>query len=250
MPHSIDRATRRDLTATAAVYLGVGSWLASLSSPSAVTGVLAVGAGAALLGSTCASILRRERPAACTPADRVTLVRAVLIACCAVLTVMSVISPHYPGVPLLILGAAAFGLDAVDGAVARRTRSASADGARLDTETDAALTLVLSFAAAAALGAWTFLIGLMYYAFSAAKRFRPALRRTLPVSPGRKTIGAVQPLALLFALLPGIPAFPKTTAVLLSLTLLLFSFGRDLILLERTHRVEEAGVSAADALDR
>ncbi|MDQ0756573.1 CDP-alcohol phosphatidyltransferase family protein [Arthrobacter sp. B3I4] len=249
MPNIIARGTRRDLTAAAAAYLGVGSWLAFLTSPSAAFGVVAVGAGAAVLGTNCASILRREPPAF-TPADRVTLGRAVLVACCAVLTVTSLLSPHPPDGLLLILGAAAFGLDAVDGAVARRTRSTSADGARFDTETDAALTLVLSFAAAAALGAWTLLIGLMYYAFSAAGRFRPALRRTLPVSHGRKAIGALQPLALLFALSPGVPVFPKTTAVLLALALLSYSFGRDLITLERSHPVEEAGISEADALDR
>jgi phosphatidylglycerophosphate synthase len=245
MLNNIHRRTTRDLTAVAAVYLCVGSWLAWQSSPGTGIGVFAVAAGATALGSTCASILRRNHPA-CTPADRVTLVRAILVACCAVLAFTSLMAPPSPGVLLLVLGALAFGLDAVDGAVARRTRSASADGARLDTETDAALTLVLSFAAAAALGAWTLLIGLMYYAFTAAGRVRPTLRRTIPVSRGRKAIGALQPLALLFALLPGAPVAPKTTAVVLSLVLLAFSFARDIITLECLHRSDPAEISKAD----
>lgn len=253
MSNNIDRRTMRDLTAAAAAYLCLGSWLVGLSSPSAVTCVLALGAGAALLGSTCASVLRRERPV-CTPADRVTLVRALLVACCAALTVLGLLAPRPPAALLLVLGTTAFGLDAFDGVVARRTRCASADGARLDTETDAALTLVLSVAAAADLAAWVLLTGMMYYAFSVAGRFRPALRRALPVSHGRKAIGASQPLTLLFVLLPGAPVILKTTAVLLGLALLSFSFGRDLITLERTHRgepakVESARISTAQVLD-
>lgn len=248
MSNNIHRRTVRDLATAAAAYLCVGSWLASLSFPGIWIGVLGVLVGAAVLGGTGASILRRVRPV-CTPADRITLVRAILVGCCAALAFIDLFAPRNPGALLLVLGAAAFGLDAVDGAVARRTRSTSADGARLDTETDAALTLVLSFAAAAAVGPWTLLIGLMYYAFTAAGRARPSLRRTLPISPGRKAIGAFQPLALLFALLPGIPAVPKTTAVLLGLALLSLSFGRDVITLERTARAEPATISKAGVLD-
>ena len=247
MPNNIQRRTMGDLAAAVTAYFCMGSWLASLSSAGTVTGVLAVGAGAAMLSGTCASILRRKRPVY-TPADRITLLRAVLVACCATLAVIQVLVPKTPDVLLLVLGALALALDAVDGPVARRTRSVSAEGARLDTETDAALTLVLSIAAAANLGAWTLLIGLMYYTFSVAGRFRPSLRKTLQVSTARKAIGGFQPLALLLALLPGIPVWPKTAAVLFALALLSFSFGRDLIILKAMRRAERVTGGTAGVL--
>jgi phosphatidylglycerophosphate synthase len=237
MPNRIPRRATADVTVTAAACLASSCWLASVSAPDAAAGLLAVGAGAAVLGRTAGSILRRE-PRVCTPADRVTLVRAGLVACCAVLTVTGILGRQPPGALLIVLGATAFALDAVDGPVARRTRSVSAAGARLDTETDAALTLVLSCAAAAAVGPWTLLIGLLYYAFAAAGRWRPALRKTLPSSPVRKAIGGYQPFALLLALAPGVPSVPGSAALVAALALLLFSFGRDVAALERMRRAE------------
>jgi phosphatidylglycerophosphate synthase len=232
MQNRIPRRATAVLTVAAAAYLAAGTWLASVSAPNAAAGFLAVGAGAALLGRTAGAILLR-RPRICTPADRVTLVRAGLAACCAVLTVSGVLGRQPPGTLLVVLGAAAFALDAVDGPVARRTGSATAAGARLDTETDAALTLVLSGAAAVTVGLWTLLIGLLYYVFTLAGRWRPGLKQTLPPSPVRKAIGGCQPVALLFALAPGVPPTPATLAVFAALALLLFSFGRDVAVLER-----------------
>jgi phosphatidylglycerophosphate synthase len=237
MPNRIARHGAADVALTAAVYLATACWLVSMAAPDAWTGLLAVGAGSAVLGLAAGSILRREPPL-CTPADRVTLLRALLVACCGVLAVTDVLGGHDPGPVLISLAAAAFALDAVDGQVARRTGSASAAGARLDTETDAALTLVLSGAAAPAVGPWTLLIGLLYYVFAVLGRCRPALRRSLPPSPVRKAIGACQPAGLLLALLPGTPAAAATAVLLTALALLLFSFGRDAAALERMHRSE------------
>ena len=67
------------------------------------------------------------------------------------------VSPEPGSSPLVVLlGTAAFLLDAVDGRVARLTGSATAEGSRLDSDTDAALVLVLSCAAAGkfGLGPW------------------------------------------------------------------------------------------------
>ena len=233
-----------DVAAAAAAYFAAGGWLASVHSPDPFAGLVAAGAGAAVLVRTAGSILQR-RPRVCTPADRVTLVRAVLVACCAVLAVTGFLGRQPPGTLLVLLGATAWALDAVDGPVARRTRSASEAGARLDIETDAALTLVLSCAAAATLGPWTLLIGLLYYAFSAAGRFRPALRKTLPTSRARKAIGALQPGALLLALVPGVPAVVSVALLTGALALLLFSFGRDVAALERTAASETVPAGAA-----
>ena len=170
-----------------------------------------------------------------TPADRVTLCRAAIVACCAAETVvgLTVGAEAGPSPLVVVLGTAAFLLDAVDGRVARFTDSATAEGSRLDTDTDAALVLVLSCAAAGKFGLWALGIGLMYYAFLAAAWFRPSLKNPLPSSTVRRVIGATQPAALLFVLLPGVP--PPLGAIVLgpALGLLAFSFGRDVVGLER-----------------
>ncbi|WP_244266477.1 CDP-alcohol phosphatidyltransferase family protein [Pseudarthrobacter chlorophenolicus] len=179
-----------------------------------------------------------------TPADRITLVRAALAAACAVLAVPPLFTGDVNGdgasLILVILGSAALLLDAVDGPVARRTGTASDAGSRFDSATDAFLVLVLSVATVTAVGLWTLTIGAMYYLVAAAGIVRPHLREPLPRSTARKVIGAVQPLALLLALViaqvPGMPPALDAAAPAVALPLLLFSFGRDVVVLERRHR--------------
>jgi hypothetical protein len=77
----------------------------------------------------------------------------------------------------------------------------------------------------------------MYYVFLAAARFRPSLKVPLPFSTVRKVIGAIQPAALLFALMPGVPASLGAMVLGPALGLLAYSFGRDTITLERLRRV-------------
>lgn len=233
-----------DVAAAFAAYLCAGVGIAFFFVVSdGGAGLVALGAGAAVLAGACGSVLRRTDPS-CSPADRVTLARTVLVACCAVLTAAALLGGEPAGLPLVAVGTAAFALDAVDGPVARRTGSASADGARLDTATDAALTLVLACAAAGRLGVWAVLPGLLYYAFTAAGRLRPSLRRPLPGSAVRKAIGALQPGALLFALLPGVPPAAGTAVTLAALVLLLFSFGRDAAALERLRTTDSSAAQA------
>lgn len=242
-----------DVTAALAAFLAAGTWLSATAFTDAgqpLFPAAALAAGAAVIGRAASSVVRRH-PLVCSPADRVTLVRAVLVACCATLAAAGLLSGlasgggPSPGVPshgvpsgglLVVLGTAAFVLDAVDGRVARYTGTASAAGSRLDTDTDGALVLVLSCAAAGVMGPWTLGIGLLYYAFLAAGWFRPALKEPLPPNAARRIIGAFQPAALLFALSPGVQPVPGTTAAALALALLVFSFGRDVVELERLRR--------------
>lgn len=223
-----------DVAAAAASYCAAGLWLSAEYSPGPGLQTVGLVAGALVIGAAAGSVLRRS-PRFSTPADRVTLLRAVLVSLCAVLAVPALCTGRAPDPLLVILGAAAFLLDAVDGPVARRTGSASAEGARLDTATDAALVLVLSCAAAAAIGPWTLGMGALYYIFAVVGRFRPHLRRRLPPSAARKVIGAFQPLALLLALAPGLPPVVAAAAPALALPLLILSFGRDVAALERLH---------------
>jgi phosphatidylglycerophosphate synthase len=124
-------------------------------------------------------------------------------------------------------------LDALDGAVARRTRTASPLGARFDMECDAYLILVLSVHVAARLGAWVVLIGVMRYAFVAASRPFPWLRGALPPSTARKTVAVVQGVVLAGAGSGLCPTAPATVLVAVALALLAGSFGRDVRFLWR-----------------
>jgi phosphatidylglycerophosphate synthase len=169
-----------------------------------------------------------------TPADRVTLVRVGLLVVVAALVVAGWFLPAgweqawawavlVAAVPMLVL-------DAVDGAVARRT-VVTARGARLDMETDAAVVLVLAVAAAPVVGPWVLLAGLARYAFLAAGLVVPALRAPLPYSLARRVVAAVQGPALLSAVLtqavPVVPVGAAVAACALALAALLWSFGRD-----------------------
>lgn len=224
-----------DVAMAMVAFLVPGSWILAATGTAAMYFVSALGAGVLVVGNAAASILSR-RPRLTTAADRVTLVRAVLVACCAAAIVPALFNGTAPGITVVLLGAVAFLLDAVDGAVARRYACVSPAGGRLDVETDAALVLVLSCAAVPVVGPWVLAVGLMWYAFAAAGWFRPELKRTLPVKRQRKVIGAYQPFALLVALTPAVPDGIGLAAVVLALVTLVASFGRDVVELEQGHR--------------
>ena len=189
-------------------------------------------------GVAAASLLRR-RPRTVTTADRVTLLRVALIgvlAAAAVLIYADAIPARSWALAVLI--GVALLLDAVDGWVARHMRSSTVSGARLDMEADAAALLVVSLIAAATVGWWAVGIGAMRYLFVAAARVRPALRGELRYSLFRRTVAAIQASVLWVALLPITPV-PFAAAVTgIALTLLVFSFARDAISLDRSAQLE------------
>lgn len=248
MESSAGRSALTDAAAAMAGFLAAGSWIAAVLLRDFAVPYLALAAGVAVVGSADASILRRK-PLRSTPADRVTLVRAVLVACCATMAVPALLGGSPPGIAFVVLGGLAFLLDAVDGAVARRTGSSSPAGARLDVQTDAALVLVLSCAAARSVGPWVLAVGLMWYAFVAAGQVRPALRGVLRPSRLRKIIGAYQPFAFLLALTPGVPEGLGAGAVAVALLTLVASFGRDVIELEQGHRRPVGHESGAELVN-
>ncbi|MFF1881247.1 CDP-alcohol phosphatidyltransferase family protein [Pseudarthrobacter sp. NPDC058196] len=237
-----------DALAAVAAYGLSALWLSSLSAPGVPLQLAGLGAGALVAGAAAASVLRRV-PRFSTPADRVTLLRAVLAALCAALAVPQLFTGQRADLLVPALGGLAFLLDGVDGAVARRTGLSSAAGARFDAATDAGLVLALSVAAAARVGTWVLAIGGMYYVFVAAGRFRPQLRAALPPRQSRKAIGALQPFALLMALIPGLPAAAAVSVPAAALALLAYSFGRDVVQLETGHRAVllESGAATAGA---
>lgn len=239
-----------DSGAAVAAYLVASAWIGMVVPADPALWFLALAAGATVIARAAGSVLRRN-PRFSTPADRVTLGRAAVVACCAAVAVVGLMAGAEAGTGangiVVLLGTAAFLLDAVDGRVARFTGSATAEGSRLDSDTDAALVLVLSCAAAGTFGAWPLGIGLMYYAFLAAACFRPSLKMPLPSSTVRKVIGATQPAALLLALLPGVPHWLGAVVLGAALGLLCYSFGRDVVELERLRRANPGVVSGSPA---
>lgn len=174
------------------------------------------------------SIVRRPTPF-CGPADRITLFRMVLTGGVGALALLSLpdIAPVCPWATLM-LAIPAIGLDGVDGYVARRTGTASREGAEFDVEADSLLVLALSVSAAVVVGWWVVIIGLMRYGYVALAKGSPSLRRPLPRCNLRRGIGIVQPIALCVALVPGVPGPVSTAVAGIALALLMYSFGRDI----------------------
>jgi len=165
-----------------------------------------------------------------TPADRVTLVRAVLVGGVALLVLLR---PADGGGATAVWAWVVVGLagpmlllDAVDGAVARRT-TVTARGARFDMETDAAAVMVLAVAAVPVVGPWVLLAGVLRYGFVAAGYLLPRLREPLPFSQARRVVAGVQGPALLSAVVPVVPAWSAVALCSAALAALVWSFGRD-----------------------
>ncbi|MGB9993077.1 CDP-alcohol phosphatidyltransferase family protein [Streptomyces pseudogriseolus] len=178
------------------------------------------------------------------PANRVTLGRATLVGGVTALVADSF--QDSPPVSLFVgLTAVALILDGVDGKVARRTGTSTALGARFDMEVDAFLILVLSVYVSMAMGPWVLLIGAMRYVFVAAARVWPWLTAPLPPSTARKTVAALQGVLLLVAASALLPHLVNVGIVALALGLLVWSFGRDVLWLYRTHRATQTAPAAA-----
>ena len=75
-----------DVAVAMAGFVVSGSWILTATGAGAPYFLAAIGAGAVVVGNAATSILNRK-PRLTTAADRVTLIRAVLVACCAAVTV-------------------------------------------------------------------------------------------------------------------------------------------------------------------
>jgi phosphatidylglycerophosphate synthase len=185
------------------------------------------------------------------PADWVTLARATLAAGVAALTAAS-FDQSVPVTLLVSLTVIALVLDAVDGWVARRTRTTARLGARFDAEVDAFLILVLSVYVARSAGAWVLAIGAARYAFLVAGWPLPWLRAPLPPRFWRKVVAATQGIVLTIAAADVLPPTVTQAALVAALVLLAESFGRDVWWLWRhrhaTHTRAAAGADPTLAL--
>jgi phosphatidylglycerophosphate synthase len=124
------------------------------------------------------------------------------------------------------VSAIAAALDGLDGWLARRSRMASAFGARFDMEIDALLILALSVLAwrFGKAGAWVMLSGALRYAFVGAASLFEWMRRPLPPSRRRQTICVVQVAALTLTVAPIVDAPASAYLAGLALASLCWSF--------------------------
>lgn len=190
--------------------------------------------------------LGRAGVGALGPADLVTLTRAMVT--CAVAALVADAFLGRPAGPFLVaLAVGALLLDAVDGWVARRTRTVSAFGARFDGEVDALLILVLSVYAARSVGIWVLAIGAARYLFGAAGWVWPWMREQLPARYWRKVVAAVQGVVLTVAAAAVVPPTAVSAALVVALALLTESFGRDVVWLCVRRFEESAEVPGAAA---
>ena len=205
-----------------------------------------------LVGALCALCtvllvrrgMGRHRVVGLGPADRVTLVRAVLS--CGVAALAAAGFAGAAARPALVtLAAVALALDWVDGRVARRTGTASAFGAAFDMEVDAFLVLVLSVDVAATLGAWVLLAGAARYLLLVACWWQPWLGRPMPTRYLAKVVAAGQGVVLTVAAADLLPGSVATGGVTAALGALAISFGHQVWWL-RSHRAVDV-VTVVDA---
>lgn len=216
-----------------------------------------------IVGLVCACVLavsaaRRagvDQVVTLGPADLVTMTRAVLACGVAALVAESLVTSTEVGGALVPLAVVALALDFVDGRVARRTRTASAYGARLDGEADAFLILVLSIHVAHTAGSWVLAMGMVRYAYAVATWVLPWMQQPLPPRYWRKVVAAFVGTVLVVAA-SGYAPDPVTYAVLVAAALLLAeSFGWDVVWLwrrrpTRMNRTAGRAVPPGKALDR
>lgn len=196
-----------------------------------IAGLLYLGVSNALL----ARGLRRRGATRFGPANIATATRSTLVGLITALVATSLTEPV--SVPLLIgLTVPALALDAVDGWLARRTRTATELGARFDMEVDAFLILALSVFVSRELGAWVLALGLMRYAYVAAGWLMPWLRTTVPPRHWRKVVAAIAGIALTVAASDLLPLGVDDVVILIALALLFESFGRDIVWQFGAHR--------------
>jgi phosphatidylglycerophosphate synthase len=173
------------------------------------------------------------------PANLVTTIRAMgvaLVTACTGEPASAALAWTLVGTSSVIVA-----LDGLDGWLARRTRMASAFGARFDMETDALLVFVLSVLVwqYGKAGAWILAGGAMRYAFVAAGAVWPWLARPLGSTIRGKTIAVVFIVGLIIALAPAVPWPASAGVAATALVALTWSFSVDVRRLHAGRALEE-----------
>ena len=197
-------------------------------------------AGFAICIGVVAFAAREPAPAPLGLANRLTLVRLALVAGLAGHGLSAAVSTDAgPGLAgwtvCLIYSLAALG-DYADGAIARRTRTTSALGARLDAEADAlglAAASGIAVLGSGTLPAWYLLAGFARYLFGAGlllERRHGRRRNELPPSPFRRRLAGFQMGLVAVCLAPFIePAWAGPATLALGIPFLA-GFARDYLI--------------------
>lgn len=268
-PHPADPSASRPPAALAAVTQNAASTTATWGAALAAV-VLGAALAAATVGAAAAGLVRPSMPAnaiaafativACViaalpahhPHPRFGLANTVTLARAAVVAALlaCALEPTVPlGATLFAAACAAAALDAVDGPIARAAGRASAFGARFDMEVDALLILALSALAwrGDRAGAWVIAAGALRYLFVAAARAWPWLGAPLPHSERRRAVCALQVLALLACIAPGVAPPASTAIAAIGLAALIASFAVDVAWLARARRAPTQAPPAGPA---
>jgi phosphatidylglycerophosphate synthase len=181
------------------------------------------------------------------PANHVTLVRGMLLAVAA----STIVGPAGPAAAWAVVSATAVfaALDGLDGWIARRTRMASAFGARFDMELDALFILVLSVLVwqHQKAGMWVLAAGIMRYAFVAAGWVLPWLSRPLRATRRGKAAAVAQFVGLAVALAPIVPVPLSRGVAAAAVSALAWSFAIDVRFLWRNRPGVRATASDGDS---
>jgi phosphatidylglycerophosphate synthase len=215
--------------------LGAAGWVVGVACAVTMAAALARG-------------LARDPSERLGPASWVTLARATLAVGVAALVADSFARDTRVAL-LVTLAAVALALDLVDGWLARRTRTASALGARFDGEVDAFLILALSVYVASSLGAWVLAIGAARYLFLLGEWLLSWMRAPLPPRRWRKVVAAAQGIVLTVAAAGVLPRGLTQAVLVAALVLLAASFSQCVWWLWR-HRHETAQAGDVDAPER
>jgi phosphatidylglycerophosphate synthase len=160
-------------------------------------------------------------------ANYVTTIRVMIVALIASL----IWEPAIPraAAAASIVTAVALVLDGVDGWLARRSRMASAFGARFDMETDAALVMAMSILIwqYGKAGVWVLIGGMMRYLFVIAGWWLPWMSRPLRPTRRARIITVCHTVGLSVALAPFVPVPFSALAVGLTTAALAWSFAVD-----------------------
>ena len=219
------------------VSTSIIGWIASATIETGAIHVLNATAVFALMMAAIIRVAGDQHPyPRFGPANYVTTVRAILVALVAGL-IGHAATPTVLWSVIGLTGVMA-ALDGLDGWLARRTRMASAFGARFDMETDALLILVLSILVWQhdKAGAWVLLCGLMRYGFVVAGWLLPWLGQPLRSTWRGKAVAVGQLLGLGVALAPSVPAPLSAIAPASALTALVWSFAVDIVWLSHHGR--------------
>lgn len=141
---------------------------------------------------------------------------------------------------IMVLSLIVLSMDGLDGYFARKLNICSDFGARFDMESDAMFILVLCVVIVLEYQSalWILLIGGMRYFYVMAQSFFPALSRPVKDRYSRKVICVIQIVALIVPLTGLVSESIYLPILALSLALLIFSFGRDIVDQISDHKAE------------